>query len=176
MSASRNAGTTSARTPKSARPDLTHAEAMEAFDAFCESVGPKCTTSVHLGSGRGYSRERTTLVAYFQPKGYSGTGERNPSFSLYADSYRDLLAACEAQWAEHSDLHVSNVIREMALAIIAITADQGECSDAALRAKFDAADVTRYGDRACEQATAMASNGPFSIVKLAGANDAQAAA
>jgi hypothetical protein len=150
--------------------DLTHAEAAEAFMAFARSIGSACDLMVHL------SRRVTdsVLSAQIYTKGIA----RNGGATLYAkgDSYRELLAACEAKWAEHSDLHGSNVIREMALAIISITADLGECTDAALRAKFDAADVARYGDRACEQATEMASNGPFSIVKLAGANDAQVAA
>lgn len=149
--------------------DLTHAEAREAFLGFAKTVGSKCQVFVRLN----HSADGPLLTAVIYPK---SIGSNAVQLDIKGETYRELLAVCEAKWAEHSDLHAVNVIRELALAIIAITADLGECTDAALRAKFDAADVTRYGDRACEQATAMASNGPFSIVKLAGANDAQVAA
>lgn len=151
--------------------DLTHAEAREAFLALAKGFGPKCDISPGINSALNARPE--ALSAYIRPNGYVLGAA---SFFVHADTWRDLLAKSAALLAEHTDLHASNVIREMALAIIAITADLGECTDAALRAKFDAADVQRYGDRACEQASAMASNGPFSIVKLAGANDAQVAA
>ncbi len=148
--------------------DLTHTEAREALRDFARTVGLKCQVYPSLSHGQG----GPPLLALIYTHGICGGGAQ---LNVEGDSYRELLAACEAKWAEHSDLHAANVIREMALAIIALTADQGECTDSALRGKFDAADVTRYGDRACEQATAMVSNGPFSIVKLAGANDAVAA-
>lgn len=150
--------------------DLTPAEAVVAFVAFSETVGSACQVFVHLGS----KISGPLLDGSIYTKGICGKG--GATLSVKADSYRELLAACEAKWAEHSDLHGSNVIREMALAIISITADLGQCTDASLRAKFDAADVARYGEHACAAATEMASNGPFSIVKLAGANDAQVAA
>jgi hypothetical protein len=146
--------------------DFTIAEAKAAFEAFENSIGSKCDTHVTINRHAG-----SLLSAQVYPLGILG------KVTLYAkaDTFRDLLAACEAKWAAHSDVHAANTIREMALAIIAITADQGECTDAALRARFDAADVRRFGDAACAQATEMASNGPFSIVVLAGANDAEAA-
>lgn len=147
--------------------DLTHAEARDAFKALAREMGANAEVSVglHINS---YSIDKTILAASFWPEGLTGNGLH---LSVKADTYRELLEAAEAEWTECSDLHASNTIRKMALAIIEITADLGECTDAALRAKFDGADVTRYGDRACEAATEMASNGPFSIVKLSGAND-----
>lgn len=143
--------------------DLTLTEARDAFKAFTASVGPKARCSAELCVSMGDA----TVYAFFQPRDSVGGG----NFLIYADTWRDLLTKCEEKWAEFSERHAANLIREMALAIIDITADHGECSDAALRAKFDAADVMRFGERACEQATEMASNGPFSIVSLSGAND-----
>lgn len=148
--------------------DLSHIEARDAFAALAKTFTSKCEIYPSLQP----VGARFALYASVYPNGILG----KVSLRGGGDTYRELLADCEAKWAAHIDLHASNVIREMALAIITITADQGECTDAALRAKFDATDVTRYGDRACEQASATASNGPFSIVKLAGANDAQVAA
>lgn len=148
--------------------DLTHAEAVVAFAAFSRTIGSKARTFVSLDRGE-YGHPALSAAIY--PNDIVGK-ER---IHVNGDSYLDLLDACEAAWAERSDLHATNTIREMALKIISITADQGECTDAALRATFDAVDVARYGEAACEQATEMASNGPFSIVKLSGANQNEAA-
>lgn len=147
--------------------DLTLTEACAAFKAFSKSISAKAQCSVSLSTNYGVK----AIHALVKPGGY----EDDTTFFLHADTFRDLLEQCEAKWVEHSDLFAANTIRRMALAIITITADQGECSDAALRAEFDASEITRYGERACAQATEMASNGPFSIVTLSGANDAEAA-
>ena len=148
--------------------DLTHAEARAAFRELAERIGPRCGIHPGINShGIGVS----DLHAAVYPEGIAGSGR----FNVSADSYRELIEQIEAQWEERGATYVAKTIRDMALAIISITADQGECTDAALRATFDAADVARYGERACAQATEMASNGPFSIVKLAGANQNEAA-
>lgn len=146
--------------------DLTHAEAQAAFKAFDASIGSKAETYVSVNRGHG-----PILLASIYPQSILGKVQ----CFVQGDTYRELIANCEAAWAERADLHATNTIREMALKIISITADQGECTDAALRATFDAVDVARYGERACAQATEMASNGPFSIVKLSGANQNEAA-
>ena len=147
--------------------DLTHAAASEAFAALSKTFTAKCDIYVALS----LPSEVGSLRASVYPQSIVG----KVLLTARGDTYRELIADCEERWAIHSDLHASTTIREMALSIIAITADQGECSDAALRAKFDAADVDRYGDHACAEASSMASNGPFSIVKLSGANDQVAA-
>lgn len=151
--------------------DLTLEEAREAFTKLAAEIGSKAEIWPSLATvGRGH--EGAALVdASIYPKGIL---ERT-MLRVKGSSWRELIDNARAAWAEHSDLHAVNTIREMALAIITITADRGECTDAALRATFDAADIIRFGERACEQATAMASNGPFRIVTLAGANDAEAA-
>jgi hypothetical protein len=53
----------------------------------------------------------------------------------------------------------------MALRIITITADQGACTDSALRmtGDFTDAEIAAYGAAACEEANRMADAGPFSI-------------
>lgn len=146
--------------------DLTLSEARDAFRELAGRIGSKAEIWLFLNT-----RDGRLLSATIRPDGILG----KVGLAVQGDTWRELLAACEAKWAEHSDLHATNIIRKMALAIISITADIGECTDAALRAKFDGADVARFGDRACEQATEMAGLGPFSIVRLSGANDAEAA-
>lgn len=154
--------------------DFTLEEARQAFGELAARIGSKCEiyptlTAPHHAVGE---HPRKGLVsAQVYPRGITAKVTLWPT----GNSWRELIADCEAKWAAHSDLHATNIIRDMALAIISITADLGECTDAALRAKFDAADIQRHGDAACAQATEMAANGPFSIVKLSGANDAEAA-
>lgn len=150
--------------------DLTHEEASAAFKALGEQMGSRADWSA--GLNRHSSLNKAALTATFWPNGLCSS---SPQFFVFADTYRELLAASEEAWAERSDLHAINTIRDMALAIIRITAERGECTDASLRAEFDAADVTRFAERAVESANEMASNGPFSITKLSGANDAEAA-
>lgn len=150
--------------------DLTHIEARDAFLALAKDFGPKCAISSSLNIGS-FSAENT-LYALLRPSGF---GSDTETFFVHADTWRELLDLTAAKLAEHADLHAANTIRSMALKIIEITADQGECTDAALRAEFDAGDIRRHGEAACAAATEMANNGPFSIVKLSGANDRAAA-
>lgn len=151
------------------QPDLTHAEAMIAFRELAREIGPKAELYPGLSVSHPILGEALYTSVY--PEGILGKG----LFYVRASDYRETLVKVAAEWEERGSTYIAKTVREMALAIIAITADQGECTDAALRAQFDAADVAKYGERACEQATEMASNGPFSIVKLSGANDAEAA-
>lgn len=147
--------------------DLTHAEALTAFRALAREIGPKCEIFPGLNV---YSTEGA-LYTSVRADGLLGKAH----FSVTADSYRETIQKIEAEWASKADTHAAKTVREMALAIISITADVGECTDAALRAQFDAADVIRYGKRACDEATEIAGLGPFSITTLGGANDAEAA-
>jgi hypothetical protein len=56
-------------------------------------------------------------------------------------------------------------IRKMALAIIDVTEDQGECPEASLRLRdFLPRDILRYHAEACELATKMAAGGPFAVL------------
>lgn len=148
--------------------DLTHAEALIAFRKLAADIGPKCEIFPGLNV---FTSGANALYTSVRPDGLLGKAH----FSVEADTYSETIEKIEAEWALRSDTHAAHTIREMALAIISITADLGECTDAALRAKFDATDVARYGERACAEATEIAGLGPFSIVTLSGANDAEAA-
>lgn len=144
--------------------DLTYAEAIAAFRAFNTTVGGKCDCSVILNVS-GYVGANLLRV-YVWPDGAGG----GSTFTADGNTYREVLAALESEWAKRSDTKRAETVRAMALEIIVQTADHGECTDAALRAKFSAREVEDYGVEACSQASEMASNGPFLIVALAGAN------
>lgn len=93
-------------------------------------------------------------------------------FRVEANTFRDLLAGLQGKWSEHSDVHAQRTVRKMALAIIRITAELGECTDAALRncGEFDPGQVRRFGAAACADANEIAGKGPFSIVVMGSAN------
>lgn len=139
--------------------DLTHAEAAEAFRLFGEEIGPRADFSIYLNHE--ISPHRGRLGAAIYPDGVG----KDSVCRVGADTYADLLVKLKAEWAKHGDKRSAETVRKMALAIISITADEGSCSEFSLCKAFSAAEVKTYGDRACEEATRIAGNGPFSIVR-----------
>lgn len=142
----------------SKQPDLTFAEASEAIHAICRGIGESAYTTAFLDGSK--------MRAILRPLGWHDKREVPAS----GNTFRELVDNLRAAWAEASDSHEAQTVREMALEIIRITADLGACTDAALRQKFPAQDVTRYSERACEEANDIAGRGPFSIVTMGGSN------
>lgn len=134
--------------------DLTIAEAREAFRAIAAEMGGQAYLSASI-----IIQGSPMLVAGLYPKGLTGP----EAFHVHADTWADLAAKAREVWAEKSDLYTATTKRAMALKIIEITADIGECTDAALRATFGADEVERFADAAAEQANALAAGGPFSV-------------
>lgn len=95
-------------------------------------------------------------------------------FSVEADDFETILLKVRAKWAEYAAEFRTQTLRKMALAIIRITSEIGQCTDASLRQDFSADEVKRFGAEACGEANAMAGKGPFEIVTLGGANGAPA--
>lgn len=106
-----------------------------------------------------------------------GGATGNLDFRVDADTFAELYQGTADKWAEYEEAHRARTIRKMALAIIRITAELGECTDAALRncGEFDPGQINAYGEQACNDANEIAGKGPFSIVVMGGAN-AEAAA
>lgn len=104
---------------------------------------------------------------------YTNWPNSDSVFRVEAETWPELLDLLDQRWTEYSEEHTRRMIQKMALEIIRITAEQGECTDAALRGfTFTAADVEAFGRDACSKADEMANNGPFSIITLAKANAA----
>lgn len=147
---------------------MTPKEMQAALIALRTEIGPKADVSVFIQDKPGVP----PIYASINP---NGIGERSDIGYIYiqADDFDDALAKLKNTWAEHAAQFRAKAIRKMALAIISITADQGQCTDAALRgAGLSAADVKHYGAEACAFANEMAGKGPFQIVTLGGANGA----
>jgi hypothetical protein len=143
--------------------DLMIPELRNRVDALKRDIGAKAEVYIRVSVQQGSIPYELTIY----PDGISLGRTR---LCYEGENLRQMMEAAEAGWREHEALHHAGLIRKMALAIISLTTDLGECTDAALRAEFAAHEVARFGKRACEQATAMAGRGPFSIVTTAGAN------
>ena len=150
-------------------PDLTHAEAVEAFRAILKDLPSDAYISAGLNLNR-FAVRSETMHAYVRPDGHL----KGEAISLEGSSWGELIEKVKCTLADRADLRRSNVIRAMALRIIAITADLGECSDRALRAEFDARDVQNYAQAAAEQANELAAGGPFAVLVTEGANEVAA--
>lgn len=149
---------------------MTPLEIKAAVVALREEIGPQCSVSFDIKSGRYDSEDDPAINFYCWP---IGSGSDKPFINGRADTWHDALDAVRREWAEISADVAKDVTRNMALAIIRITADIGGCTDAALRAdEFTEEDIEVYGAEACTMADEMASNGPFKITALAGANAA----
>lgn len=146
--------------------DLTHAEAVEAFKSFANEVGPEARVIVSLNDSKWGKEELLHIGLYPQGLG------KDSVFRLNANTYAELLALAQAEWAKHADTLGAKAIRNMALKIISITADEGCCSELSLCKAFSPAEVKTYGDRACEEATRIGGNGPFSILRAASESEA----
>lgn len=146
------------------QPDLTVSEIIAALSALRAEVGPKCYATV------GISARDTGVSGCCYPNDLMN-GEQ---FYVTGATFREVIEKLNAGWAERSATYHRETVKKMALAIISITQDIGECSDAALRGSgFDAKDVQRFGVEACDLANEMAGRGPFSIlIHAANANEA----
>lgn len=132
--------------------------------AFNKAVGPKCDVYASVNADG-----TCVFSAYLGGLTRSEEGVlRTDNKATWAEASTDLLEKWEAQRANHRSVK----LRKMALEIIQITADQGECTDRALRLSFSQSEIDTLGADAIALATEMAANGPFSIVATAQANAA----
>lgn len=85
-------------------------------------------------------------------------------FSRAHENIADFIPEARAWWNERKSKLNAEKIRRMALAVIEVTADKGECLPADLRARsFSDAEIKSFGTLACEEAQRLADAGPFSI-------------
>ena len=142
---------------------MTPRQVWDACRALEREVGPGARVSMYINDAC-----HTGCWAALRP---SPTGTMH-LFTMRggSDTWSGALDDLRAQWAEKADRVDEEAVRNLALAIVRVTYDQGSCTDAALRAEFDAETVERYGARAVERANAMAEGAPFSIVETGPGN------
>jgi hypothetical protein len=144
--------------------EMTARDYSEATLKLARSIGPGAQIWTYLHSGSSH---------IFNATMYSrGVGYGDAEFSVTGNEFGELYKSLADKWAEYGEAHRARTIRKMALAIIRITAELGECTDAALRncGEFDPGQINAYGEQACTDANEIAGKGPFSIVVKGGAN------
>ena len=103
---------------------------------------------------------KATLSLY--PNGITGSGDVR--HHVYAPTWPEAFAAARAWIANHATVHRDNRIRAMALAIIDLTDQHGRCDRAMLvRRQFSGAEVDDLKVAACQRASEMSANSPFSV-------------
>lgn len=132
---------------------MTPQEIHEELKALCAEISPKA--EAHIITSSTYM-----LACSIEPDGTLG----KVRLSAKAKEWSEVVPALRAAWEGHRDLHASNLIKGMALAIIRLTAEHGECTDQALRVEFAQQDIDRYGEQSAELATEMGGKGPFKII------------
>lgn len=143
--------------------DLTIAEFVEAKRALEKEIGLRAELYVTVG------RHNNWLSGTIYPR---GIGSSEHIGYVRTKTFRDLLAAARTRWEQRKAEIDDETTKKVALAIIRLTHEHGECTDAALRQEFDAETVARYGEEAVKRADEMSDRRPFRIVPIAGANAA----
>lgn len=145
------------------------AQVIEELKNLKADIGEECYLSASLNIDMGWRSEEPVYLNIY-PMGIIGTV---PSFNVFADTWENLVAAAKAEWQTRCAEFNKKTVREMALAIIRITAELGHCTDAALRgAKFSNNQIKQFSQAATEDANQIASNGPFSIIAADKSNEA----
>lgn len=143
---------------------MTPKEFQTAIRKLQREIGPNAYISVFLNGG---AKDRVFRCSIY-PTGLS----REVDLSIEGDTFEELATLARDKWNAHFAEYTRQTTRRMALAIIRITADQGHCTDAALRQDFDEHEVKTFARLACEDANAIAGKGPFDVITLGGANGA----
>jgi len=145
--------------------DMTAKEAQAAFVEFQKSVGGRAWIAVGMNT---HDCDKPLYCSLYA-SGVTGSKTCEGRGVTWDEVLADLLAT----WNDTQDRHRKTRTRKMALEIIRITAERGACTDADLRADlFSAEEVAQLGSEAVYDANKIASNGPFELVRLAGANAA----
>jgi hypothetical protein len=141
---------------------MTPTEIKDALKLLNGRVGPGCYVDVTI---TGASYDKTVIAGTILQHG-------GKSSRVVADDWQEVIRLMTEAVVNGRDAFQAALIKNMALAIIRLTDEHGECTDSMLRSEFDAGDVTAFLDRALERADAMAGNGPFSVRRVAGSNAA----
>lgn len=148
--------------------DLTPREVHAALKELCASIGTRA--EMHLGIyTNSLSKDEKPVWGVLQPSGYQPAGQEW-DIRVEAETFGEAILTARAKYEEQRDARDKDIVHNMALAIISITIERDECTDAALRAakgyNFDQVLIDRLGERACALANDMAGKGPFTIVSL----------
>lgn len=133
-----------------------------------EEVGDRAEVSLTISGKRGRIFPEPVRVALY-PQGMANT-----RLVAAGQTVTGTLAEVRNQWLAKAAAIREATLRKMALEIVRLTDELGECTDAALRQKFGVQDVEQLAEEAVERANRMAGKGPFTVRRMGGDNGAPA--
>lgn len=138
---------------------MTNIEIQEALAKIAAPFGKDATSRVFLEAGDNRKKDgKFHASVWFYVKTQFKT------FDVTGNTIEEAVTALRIEAESRHVGMASEIIRQMAMAIINATADTGSCNNAALRvAGFSDHDISLHGSAACAEANQIASNGPFSI-------------
>lgn len=144
---------------------MTPIEISKALREFRQSVGARAECFLHIDTLDSPDPISLSLYPFGMLKSEGHLNVRAAEFS-------DAIKKVREAWDKYGAEYRRKTTQKMALAVIRLTDEFGECTDAALRDEFDAGQIAKFGADACALAGSMATKGPFSITRIAGANAA----
>lgn len=139
---------------------MTPQEIRNAVDEIAKPFGPEAYVDVQIKAG-GHWMGNTLISAQCFPYGVG----KDHCIRATGDTFEDALDELRSKIADDQQKIDTATVRKLALKIIELTMDLGECSISALRgAGFDQWKIKRFGAAACEQAGKMAAGAPFVIL------------
>lgn len=140
---------------------MTALEIRERVRAIAATLGPKAHVSADVTASRHGWSEAVTVAAYPDDIGASSTAKH-----FNADTFEAALAAAEAWAATYAPIRREAAIRKLALDLIDLTDQHGNCTVAMLRGRGHGQDdIDTYRDAACARAGEMSGNAPFAIME-----------
>lgn len=140
-------------------------EVQKAGAALAEEIGDFSALSVTIYP------HRIVASAYFAPEDGRRYGGKDFT-SAEGKAPLKAIEALRAKWVEQKERREAEVRKTTALAIIRITFEHGKCTDAALRCEVSQTLTPELIEAATSMANEMAEGGPFSVLKIRGANAA----
>lgn len=121
--------------------------------------GPSMYVGFHVSCGMYSTKADFGLSVYPDDIVHSETQK------VFHGTFGEMIAAAEEFIRGYAGVREAEIVRRMALVIIDITDRLGRCSDFNLKAeKFSATEIADYHIRACEAASRMSGNAPFTVV------------
>ncbi len=137
-------------------------ELSQALIAFRKEIGPTAEILCSVSDGRWMGVNECVGISIY-PDGMLGKAVH---LSVNSETFEDLLVKARAAWDARKGEILAAKIKKIALAVIRLTFERGECTDMDLAVEgFAHADVSTYGAEAVKLANTMAGNRPFAIVK-----------
>lgn len=140
---------------------MTPKDIQTALNMLRKRIGGDAYVSVDITYGN-----EPPISGCIYPRGIT----KSNRIGIKADDWPEAITKLNEAWNESRERLQDDLIKRMALAIIRLTEECGECTDQMLRADFGHGDVTAYLERAVEMADKMAANGPFSVRRISASN------